>query len=162
MTDAYQTGKLLAGSKAVVYFGGSSKGVMGALTGGVLEANGQIIGVLPESIAALRHYRTDIKMVIKPDMASRKQVFWDNCDSFLCLPGGFGTMDELFEIATHMKLGHTKPRPIVVLNTNGFYEPLRLLFARMFLHGTMPADRINLVRFCDTVQEAVEAVTCAT
>lgn len=154
---AEQCGKLLAQAGYHVLFGGSSKGVMGALTRGVLTEGGKITGILPASIASLKHYRDDIEIVVTADMPTRKAHFWE-CDAFLCLPGGFGTLDELFEIATETKLGHQDQRPIVVLNDGGFYDHLKALIDRMVWSGTMPRERANLVKFTRTPAEAIAAL----
>jgi uncharacterized protein (TIGR00730 family) len=178
--DAYTIGYNLAELGCHVYYGGSKRGVMGGLANGFVEGHGRnlfatsadfetqsaneptkrpaLTGVLPESIARLKHYDPAIDLVVTPDMPSRKAVFWQ-CDAFLCLPGGIGTCDELFEIWTHVKLGHERRRPIVVYNPAGFWDPLKQLLKNMMWHGTCPADRASLVQFTAQPIEAVSLVT---
>jgi uncharacterized protein (TIGR00730 family) len=157
--DADHIGYGLSQRGCHIFYGGSSKGIMGSLAKGAVRSGiGRITGVLPESIAALKHYDPAIDLIVKPDMPSRKAVFWE-CDAFLCLPGGFGTLDELFEIATEMKLGHADRRPVVVYNQGGFYDGLKLQLLRMGWAGTMPAERLNIIKMVKTVQEAIDAVT---
>lgn len=146
-----------------VFYGGSSRGVMGGLARGFkmgrnfYKTGARMTGVLPESIAKLKHFDPELELIVKPDMAQRKAVFWENCDAFLCLPGGFGTFDELFEILTETKLGHVAPRPIVIYNAGGYYDPLKRMFANMQWFGLATADRIGLALFVSTPMEAVHA-----
>jgi uncharacterized protein (TIGR00730 family) len=162
MPDAEWFGAELAKRGHHVYFGASTKGVMGALARGVISQGGQLTGVLPESIKALRHYNPSLDLVTTPDMASRKAVFWE-CDAFLCLPGSYGSMDELFEILTHVKLGHEQSRPIVVYNQrmsdgHGFYDGLDRLIQDMVKYGTMTQERAGLVRKVSERMEALNAL----
>jgi uncharacterized protein (TIGR00730 family) len=150
-----QIGKFLALNNWRVVYGGSGKGVMGALIRGVESvAGGQSLGVLPEKIAALGFHRHDALIEFVEGMTERKRKFWD-CDAFLCLPGGVGTMDELFEIWTLQKLKYEPRKPIVVFNWRGFYDPLRELLYNMESGGTMPMDRVDMVRFADQPSTAV-------
>jgi predicted Rossmann-fold nucleotide-binding protein len=98
-------------------------------------------------------------MVITPDMPSRKKVFWDNCTAFLCLPGGFGTCDELYELATETKLGHQERRPIVVYSPGGFFKPMQVMHDKMVHYGLMPQERADLITFTGDIDEAVRLVT---
>lgn len=173
MSDNRLIGAELAKRGCQVYYGGSRKGVMGAVAdgfkawhlthrpttddSGIPDGWVDMIGVLPETIHRLGHFDPDVSNIITSDMPSRKLYFWQ-CDAFLCLPGGAGTMDELFEIWTETKLGHQKARPIVVFNQGGFYNGLLELIRRMHWSGTMPADRVNLVKFVNQPIEAVNAL----
>jgi uncharacterized protein (TIGR00730 family) len=157
MDGARRIGSLLAMAGAYVWFGGSSKGMMGALAEGVLSSEGLITGVLPATIAKLGHYRKDIDIIVSEDMPARKAHFW-KCDAFLCLPGGFGTLDELFEIATETKLGIVGQKPIVVYNPDDFYYGLGRQIDRMVRLGFMPQDRADLIQFRSTPEQAVEAL----
>ena len=157
--DARYIGQELARRQCHVFYGGSSKGVMGALADGVMSVvGGKITGVLPEKIAALKHYRPDIEIVSAKTMAERKAVFW-NCDSFLCLPGGLGTMDELFEIWTLTKLGYQEHKPIVVFNQYGFYDPLRSVVNKMVDNRFMTHERSGMVLWADTANDAIDLTT---
>lgn len=130
-----------------IMYGGSSKGVMGAVCRAVKEAGGRIIGVLPEKIAALKHYDPAIEMRVADDMAQRKAHFWE-CDAFLCLPGSYGTMDELFEVLTLTKLGYISPaRPIVIFDQDDFYTPIWDLIDNMYEKGFLSASRYDLLKF---------------
>ena len=108
---------------ALVY-GGGSVGVMGVIADDVLEKNGEVIGVIPQFLMDKEvGHKGLTDMIITENMHQRKQKMADLSDGFIILPGGFGTLEEFFEVLTWLQLGlHAKP--IGVLNVNGFYDPL--------------------------------------
>lgn len=105
-------------------FGGGSVGVMGLIADEILKRNGKATGVIPQFLIDKEVGHTGLtEMVITENMHQRKQKMADLSDGFIILPGGFGTMEEFFEVLTWLQLGlHAKP--IGVLNVNGFYDPL--------------------------------------
>jgi len=109
-------------------YGGGSVGVMGVLANDVLEMGGLVTGVIPQFLMDKEVGHKGItKMIVTENMHQRKQKMADLSDGFVILPGGFGTLEEFFEVLTWLQLGlHNKP--IGVLNVNGFYDPL---FAQM-------------------------------
>lgn len=116
---------LLLGQKGIrLVYGGSKDGLMGAAADGTLAAGGEVLGVLPEKLAnrELAHARIQ-KLVTVETMAQRKDVLIGEADAFLILPGGLGTLDELFEVLTANTLGFTA-KPVVVLNSDGYYTGL--------------------------------------
>ena len=155
--DAYYIGVDLAAAGCHVVYGGSKRGVMGSVSGGALDGGGFVTGVLPEKIAALKHYPAGINLITTPDMPTRKAHFWE-CDAFLCLPGGAGTLDELAEIWCLQKLGYTTPKPIVIYNGGGFWDALKLLVQDMVRHGMMPQERADMLTFVDRIDQVVPAL----
>ncbi|RZK92437.1 MAG: TIGR00730 family Rossman fold protein [Pedobacter sp.] len=109
-------------------YGGGSVGVMGVLANDVLELGGLVTGVIPQFLMDKEvGHKGLTEMIITENMHQRKQKMADLSDGFVILPGGFGTLEEFFEVLTWLQLGlHSKP--IGVLNVNGFYDPL---FAQM-------------------------------
>jgi len=109
-------------------YGGGSVGVMGVLANDVLELGGSVTGVIPQFLMDKEVGHKGIsEMIVTENMHQRKQKMADLSDGFVILPGGFGTLEEFFEVLTWLQLGlHNKP--IGVLNVNGFYDPL---FAQM-------------------------------
>jgi uncharacterized protein (TIGR00730 family) len=105
-------------------FGGGSVGVMGLIANEVLKRGGKATGVIPQFLIDKEVGHTGLtEMVVTENMHQRKQKMADLSDGFIILPGGFGTMEEFFEVLTWLQLGlHAKP--IGVLNVNGFYDPL--------------------------------------
>lgn len=136
---AERTGTGLAERGLGVVYGGGHVGLMGIVADAALRAGGEVIGVIPDFMekAELAHERVTQLIRVKT-MHERKMRMHELSSAVLALPGGFGTMDELFELLTWRQLG-LHAQPIGLLNVNGFYDPLLAQFARMerdgFLHG---------------------------
>lgn len=122
--EAHRLGRALVREGFALVFGGGHIGLMGVIADAVLEAGGQVIGVIPQALAdkELAHQGlTELHVV--DSMHQRKALMADRSDAFVALPGGYGTLDETFEILTWAQLGiHTKP--IGLLNTAGYFAPL--------------------------------------
>jgi hypothetical protein len=114
----------LASQNITLIFGGGSVGVMGLIADETLKRKGKVIGVIPQFLMDKEVGHSGLtEMIVTENMHQRKQKMADLADGFVILPGGFGTMEEFFEVLTWLQLGlHTKP--IGVLNVNGFYDPL--------------------------------------
>ncbi len=128
-TAARELGTLLARSQIRLVFGGGSVGLMGVLADAVLEAGGKVTGVIAHRLrtAELAHEGVT-EMIAVDSMHARKQRMVELSDAFIALPGGIGTLDELFETWTWLQLGiHRKP--VGLLNVAGYYDPL-LAFLR--------------------------------
>lgn len=105
-------------------YGGASIGVMGAMADQILEMKGSVIGVMPKSLVNWEvEHKGLTKFEMVDTMHERKQKMYDYSDAFLAIPGGMGTLDELFEILTWAQLQYHK-KPIYLLNFNGFYDHL--------------------------------------
>ena len=113
-------------------YGGAGIGLMGALARAVKAGGGTVIGVMPTVLQEKRIVFTDVdELVTTRDMRERKAVMESRADAFVILPGGFGTLEELSEVLTLRQIGvHTKP--IVLLNTEGYYAPLIALFEHFY------------------------------
>ncbi|MFE9189536.1 TIGR00730 family Rossman fold protein [Micromonospora sp. NPDC007208] len=121
---AAETGAELARRGHTLVSGGGCVGMMGALADGARSAGGRTLGVIPQSLVDLEvaDLASD-ELLVTDSMASRKTLMIDKSDAFLTLPGGLGTLDELFEVWTTATLAlHTKP--MVLIDTDGFYRPL--------------------------------------
>lgn len=121
---AASIGKLLAKQNIALVYGGGGKGIMGAIADNVMMNGGKVVGVIPQGLVEKEHQHTDItELTVTDDMHERKKKLYNLCDAALILPGGFGTLDELFEILTWNQLSlHDKP--IFILNSAGFYDKL--------------------------------------
>jgi uncharacterized protein (TIGR00730 family) len=120
---ARAVGGLLARSRITVVYGGGKVGLMGALADAALDAGGRVIGVIPHPMVAreLQHDGTDLRVV--STMHERKQLMHELSDAFLILPGGFGTLEEMFETLTWAQLGmHDKPCGL--LDVRGYWQHL--------------------------------------
>jgi uncharacterized protein (TIGR00730 family) len=121
---AKELGDILAQKNIIVVYGGGNKGIMGALANAVLEKQGKIIGVMPKVLIDWEHQHKGLTELHEvSDMHVRKAMMYEKCDAAIALAGGYGTMDELFEMLTWNQLSiHDKK--IFILNTAGFYDHL--------------------------------------
>jgi uncharacterized protein (TIGR00730 family) len=135
MREAVKLGETLAQQNIEVIYGGAKIGLMGAVADGALHQGGKVIGVLPRFLQSKEIAHDGLTELILVDtMHERKTKMNELCDGVIALPGGFGTMEELFEILTWGQLGlHTKP--VALLNTNGFYNCLEQLLQTMVDKG---------------------------
>lgn len=124
LSAARTMGITLAERGLRLIYGGGKTGLMGAVADGVLEAGGEVTGVIITSMntASLAHTGLT-KMEVLPDMHTRKARMYELSDGFIALPGGFGTMDELFETLTWGQIGNHQ-NPVGLLNVNNYYVPL--------------------------------------
>lgn len=119
-----QLAKEMAAQQIRLVFGGGSVGVMGLIADAVLAEGGKVTGVIPQFLMDKEvGHKGLTEMIVTENMHQRKQRMADISDGFLILPGGFGTLEEFFEVLTWLQLGLHK-KPIGVLNIGGFYNPL--------------------------------------
>ena len=121
---AKHVGYLLVQQNIKLIYGGGNKGLMGAVANAVLEKNGHVIGIIPQLLTDREHSHNGLtELMIVDNMHIRKQMLYEKCDAAIILPGGFGTLDELYEMLTWNQLSiHNKQ--IFILNTDGFYNDL--------------------------------------
>ena len=124
-------GRLLAKSNLGLVYGGGGIGLMGIIADAVLDAGGEVIGVLPDWLAKNEVAHEGLtQMHLVKSMHERKKMMYELSDAFVCLPGGMGTMDELFEILTWAQLDlHNKP--CAILNIDNYYDHLLAHFKQM-------------------------------
>ena len=132
---AYNLGALLAARGIRIIYGGAKVGLMGALADGALENSGEIIGIIPGFLKTKEVAHEQLtKLVIVDTMHERKLKMHELSDGIITLPGGWGTMEELFEMLTWSQLGlHSKP--VGLLNINGYYDALKALTDNMVTEG---------------------------
>lgn len=120
---ARNLGSILSVRGIELVYGGAEVGLMGAVAASVMDGGGRVIGVIPESLAARVGNLNISELQIVPTMHERKQRMFDLSDGFIALPGGMGTIEEVFEILTWAQLGfHTKPCGI--LNVSGYFDSI--------------------------------------
>lgn len=140
INDASQIGTLMAQQNIELIYGGGGKGLMGAVANAVLNNGGKVTGIIPTVLLSWEQQHTALTHLIEvADMHVRKRMMYDKSDAAIILPGGFGTLDELFEMLTWNQLSiHSKK--IFILNTAGFYNHLIAHIATMhaadFLYTT--------------------------
>ncbi len=151
--QARAIGKLIANQNVGLVYGGGKVGIMGAVANSVLENKGEVIGVIPKSLvtAEVAHHEVT-QLHIVDDMHSRKKMMYDLSDAFLILPGGMGTLDEMFEILTWSQLGlHRKP--IYILNEFGFYDSLLDYIRHSHSEGFIKKEHLGLINEIKNVED---------
>ncbi len=140
--QATALGHLMASKKVTLIYGGGNKGIMGAVSNAVLEKDGKVVGIIPEILKEREHHHNGItELIIVDDMHIRKKMLYERCDAAIILPGGYGTMDEFFEMLTWNQLSiHDKK--IFILNTAGFYNNL-LAFAQTMQTENFLYDKVE-------------------
>jgi uncharacterized protein (TIGR00730 family) len=124
-------GKILAENGIGLVYGGGSIGLMGELARSVLGNGGTVTGVIPEFLVEREHMLREAQdLVVTKDMHERKRIMFERSDAFVALPGGVGTLEELVEQLTWSQLGRHK-KPILVVNVDGFWDPLCALLDHM-------------------------------
>ena len=143
----------LAARNIGLVYGGGRLGLMGAVASGALQAGGEVIGVIPEALAnseVANHDCTELYTVT--GMHERKQRFTDLSDGFITIPGGVGTMDELWEAVSWAQLGyHTKP--VGLLNAFGFYDDLIAFNAKMSAVGFVRPAHQSILIHADKLED---------
>lgn len=135
---AVELGKYFGQNNINLIYGGGNKGLMGAVANAAMAAGGKVTGIIPEVLIGWEHQHTGITdLQVVADMHSRKKIMYDLCDAAIILPGGYGTLDELFEMLTWNTLKiHSKK--IILLNTDGFYnhmiEHIKYMQQQQFLY----------------------------
>ena len=140
---------LLASKNITVIYGGSSKGLMGAVANAALGEKGKVIGIIPNVLKNWEHQHNGLtELHIVETMHTRKQMLYDKCDAAIILPGGYGTLDEVFEMLTWNQLSiHDKK--IFFLNSDGFYDHLVAHIHRMMQEGFLyghPDERMTILK----------------
>ena len=148
-------GRQLAQQNIGLVYGGSSLGVMGTLANAVMESGGDVTGVIPKNLFSKEVAHTNIsKLITVVDMHERKYTMADLADAFVALPGGFGTMEELFEIITWNQIGIIE-KPVTLLNWHGFYTPLLDMIHHAADAGFIRRKNIQILQTAETVEECI-------
>lgn len=153
---AFELGSKLAKMGITVVYGGARIGVMGKLAEGALSKNGNVIGIIPEFLKQKEIEHTGIaELITVSTMHERKALMQQKSDGFITLPGGFGTMEELFEILTWGQLGlHRKP--IGILNVNAYYDSLIQLIDKMVEEGLLKNEFKKMLLISNNVDEMIQ------
>lgn len=129
--DAVELGKALAQNQIKLVYGGAKIGIMGSVAKGTLKADGEVIGVIPKFLMKKEVFHPNLtELIITKDMHERKMKMHELSDGIIMLPGGYGTLEEFFEMLTWAQLG-LHQYPIGILNTNGFYDALLQMLRHM-------------------------------
>ncbi len=138
---AVTLGKSMAEASIRLIYGGGTKGIMGAVADGVMDAGGKVTGIIPDFLLNKEGREKDLQkldeLIVTDDMHARKHTMFERSDAFVTLPGGIGTVEEIVEILTWAQLGRHR-KPMVLANVNGFWDPMLALLDHMrdegFIH----------------------------
>jgi len=143
---AIALGNYFVANNIGLVYGGGKIGMMGALSDTILEKNGEVIGVIPKLLEKEEVVHAGVEeMIVCKNMSERKVIMSKLVDGYITLPGGFGTLDELFEALTLNQL-HIEQKPVGLLNVNGFFDATLLQLDKMVKEGYLkPANRKMLI-----------------
>lgn len=153
---AREIGQTFAQQNILTVYGAGNVGLMGILADAALDAGGKVLGVIPDFLKEKEVCHTGLtELIVTRTMHERKQVMAERSDGFLILPGGFGTLDEFFEILTWRQLRlHNKP--IGVLDVGGFYQHLLAHVRMMWEKGLLREENLQLLCTADNLPELLE------
>jgi uncharacterized protein (TIGR00730 family) len=150
---AAELGRLIAVLDLKLVYGGGKVGLMGTIADAVLANGGRVMGVIPKVLTEWEHQHEGLtELAIVPDMHTRKKMMYDMCDAAIVLPGGFGTLDEFFEMLTWNQL-KIHDKKIYVLNSNNFYNHLIHHCKQLEKEGFLYENLEERIIFCDTPVE---------
>lgn len=158
---ARRVGTYLADQGIGVVYGGGRIGLMGQVADAALAAGGEVYGVIPEKLQEreLAHGKLT-ELFVVDSMHARKMVMAQLADAFLALPGGFGTLDELFEVITWTQLGYLA-KPVGLLNVAGYYDPLLRFLDHAGDRGFIRPHHRPILQSADTIEELLAAMATA-
>ena len=149
-------GQTLAKQNIELVYGGANVGLMGAVADGILKEGGKAIGVLPNFLRSKEIAHLGLtELILVESMHERKTKMNDLCDGVIALPGGFGTLEELFEMLTWAQLGLHK-KPIAILNINGFYDALIELTKVMVEKGLLKDVNQKMLLVSDNIDDLLD------
>ena len=137
-------------------YGGSDIGLMGELARSAHAGGGKVVGIIPKALhGKVRAFKEYHELIVTDDLRHRKTVMEMRSQAFVALPGGFGTLEELLEIVTLKQLGHHN-KPVVIVNTRFFYDPLIRLFDEMFEKKFARTKHREIYHVCADVKGALK------
>jgi uncharacterized protein (TIGR00730 family) len=155
---ARSLGQLIAKRGFSMIFGGGGLGLMGETARAARDNGTRVKGILPEFLRRIEQPpEWEKELVLTPDLQQRKTQMLTMADAFVVLPGGPGTMDEFFEIVTSAQL-QVLDKPILVVNTGGYFDPLEALMKHIVNEGFAKPTMLSLYRFVDTSEQAIDAI----
>ena len=156
---ARETARALADRDITIVYGGGHVGMMGALADAALECGGRIVGIIPRHLMRPEiAHRGLSELVIVDSMHARKRAMADRSDAFLGLPGGFGTIEELFEMLTWLQL-QLERKPVGVYNVAGFFAPLARFLEHAVAEEFIAPAHADLLTVSDSLPALLDSLT---
>ena len=150
---AISLGNYFAKNKIGLVYVGGKIGMMGVISSTILKQNGEVIGVIPKLLEKEEVIHTEVEeMIVCKTMSERKVIMSKLVDGYITLPGGFGTLDELFEVLTLGQL-HIEQKPIGLLNINGFFDPILVQLDKMVKEGYLKEENKNMLLIGKSINE---------
>jgi uncharacterized protein (TIGR00730 family) len=154
-------GRSIAEHGLGLVYGGGTRGIMGAVSSGVMSSGGRVTGIIPEFLMdkeASKHSLSSLtEVIVTQDMHERKHKMFEKSDAFVTLPGGIGTLEEIVEIMTWGQLGRHK-KPMVFANINGFWDPMMDLLKHMTDEGFIHTSHLVKPLVIDRIEDIVPAI----
>ncbi len=155
---AAQMGQLLAGEGMRLVYGGGHRGLMGKIADSILESGGEVTGIMPRFMTEVEWNHTGVtEMILVDSMHERKEKMATMADAVVALPGGCGTMEELLEVITWKRLG-IFTKPIIICNTNGYFDPLIEMLNRSVDENFMREQHRYMWQVAKTPEEVMSAL----
>lgn len=155
---AVQLGKILADNKIDLVYGGARVGLMGLVADAALAHDGRVIGIIPEHLQKYEVGHSGVtKLHIVENMHVRKMMMFDQSDAFAVLPGGYGTLDEMFEMLTWRQL-KMHDKPLVLVNIDNYWDPLLGLIRHIIETGYARPETLNLMAEVKSVDQILPAI----
>jgi len=155
-SKAYELGEAFANNGIRLVYGGAKIGIMGKVAEGVLSNKGKVIGVIPVFLKKKEVVHEGLtELIVTQNMHQRKLKMHDLSDGIIMLPGGFGTLEEFFEMLTWSQLG-LHQYPLGILNTNGFYDSLLKMMFDMVKEGFVKQEHINTILVDNDIEALLE------
>ena len=159
---AQELGEKIARNGLGLVYGGAQIGLMGLVADATLASAGEVIGVIPETLADREVAHPDItSLIVTRDMHERKKKMYELADGFIALPGGMGTLEEIFEAATWTKLGmhlNSRYKPVVLLDDGKFWKGMTEFLDLQVSEGFISKDSRDIVASASSVDEAIRLV----
>ena len=153
--EAIKLGDYFAENNIGLVYGGGKIGMMGVLADAILKKNGKVTGVIPDLLRHEEVAHTEItEMIVTKTMSKRKVKISRLVDGYIGLPGGFGTLDEIFEALTLGQLG-IEQKPVGILNTNGFFDPLIQQLQVMVTEGYLKQSNKEMLMVSDSIEDLI-------
>ena len=154
--EAIKLGNYFAKNNIGLVYGGGKIGMMGVLADAILKENGEVTGVIPGLLRHEEVAHTEItEMIVTKTMSKRKVKISRLVDGYIGLPGGFGTLDEIFEALTLGQLG-IEQKPVGILNTNGFFDPLIQQLNVMVTEGYLKKSNKEMLMVSDSIDDLIK------
>lgn len=158
---ARQLGEYLVRNSLNLVYGGGNVGLMGILSGSVMDNGGKVTGIIPELLHGAVPHRHITELIVVNDMHQRKALMYKMSDGFICMPGGIGSLDELLETFTWLQLGYHN-KPVCVLNINGYYTGLLNQLEFMVEEGFLNRANLGLLLVTERIEGILDLMTAYT